>query len=359
MTVRPVDRSIAYGKSTQGAEHPSVADPARVDAAPPLPYRGRLARKPFRNAMTKRASAPAPLQAVLEAGHFAVTAEVTPPVSADPADLLERARPLAGVADAVNVTDGAAARAHMAALAAAALMTREGIDPVMQMTLRDRNRLALQADLMGAAALGVRNVLCLTGDPAAAGDQPEAKEVFDLDSAGLIAMVRAMAEPGTLPSGRAVAAPPRLFVGAADSPCDPPADWRPAGLLKKLDAGARFVQTQYCFDVALMRRWVARLVDLGIAERAHLLIGIGPLRSAKSARWMDANLYGVSVPAALVARLEGAADELEEGIRICVELIEAIRETPGAAGAHLMGPRSEAASAEAIRRSGVREARAG
>ena len=299
------------------------------------------------------------LETVLEAGHFAVTAEVTPPLSANPDDLLERAAPLLGVADAVNVTDGAAARAHMAALAAAALMVGAGHDPVMQMTLRDRNRLALQGDLLGAAALGVRNVLCLTGDPVSVGDQPEAREVFDLDSAGLLAMTRDMGEAGKLPSGRSVAAMPRLFVGAADSPCEPAPGWRPAGLLRKLDAGARFVQTQYCFDPALMRRYVAALGDFGIPDRAHILVGVGPLRSARSARWMDENLFGVRVPASIIARLDDAGDEAEEGIRVCIELIEAMRGIPGIAGAHVMGPRSEAAAAEAIRRSGVREMRTG
>ena len=290
------------------------------------------------------------LESVLNAGRFAMTAEVTPPPSADPADLMQRVAPLIGAADAVNVTDGAAARSHMAPLAAAALIARTGLDPVMQMTLRDRNRLALQGDLLGAAALGVGNVLCLTGDRIAAGDQPEAKEVFDLDSAGMVAMARAMAETGKLPSGRALTSAPRLFIGVADSPRDPPPDWRPASLERKLDAGARFVQTQYCFDIGMARRYAARLVDLGIAERASLLIGAGPLRSAKSARWMNENLFGVDVPDSVIRRLEGAADAEEEGVRICVELIAAMRETPGIAGVHLMGPRSEAASAEAIRR---------
>ena len=298
-------------------------------------------------------AAAGPLEAALAAGRFALTAEITPPVSADPDDLLTRAASLAGAADAVNITDGAAARAHMSALAAAALLVRAGFDPVLQMTLRDRNRIALQGDLLGAAALGVRNVLCLTGDRAAAGDQPEAREVFDLDTAGLLAAARGMAETGALPSGRAIAAPPRLFLGAADTPVDPPPDWRPAGLLKKLDAGARFIQTQYCFDPALARRYAGRLADLGLAGRAHILIGVGPLRSARSARWMNDNLFGVDIPDSVVARLEGARDQEEEGIRLCVELIAALRETPGVAGAHVMGPRSEAAAAEAIRRAGA------
>lgn len=300
--------------------------------------------------MDTASAAAAPLESALAGGRFVLTAEITPPVSADPKDLLARAAPLAGAADAVNVTDGAAARAHMSALAAAAILARAGFDPVLQMTLRDRNRIALQGDLLGAAALGVRNVLCLTGDRAAAGDQPDAREVFDLDTVGLLGMARGMAETGALPSGRAVAAPPRLFLGAADMPLDPPRGWRPGGLLRKLDAGARFIQTQYCFDPGIIRRYAGRLADLGVAGRAHILIGVGPLRSARSARWMNENLFGVEVPEAVVARLEGAKDPEEEGIRLCVELIAALRETPGVAGAHVMGPRSEAAAAEAIRR---------
>lgn len=300
--------------------------------------------------MNEPDAAAGPLESVLRSGRFAFTAEVTPPLSADPDDMAKRVAPLMGVADAVNVTDAASARAHMGALAAAALAARAGIDPVMQMTLRDRNRVALQGDLLGAAALGVRNVLCLTGDRMAAGDQPEAREVFDLDSAGLMAMARDMGETRRLPGGRALAAMPRLFIGAADSPLDPPADWRPAALERKIASGARFVQTQFCFDAGIVRRYAGRLADLGIAERAWLLIGVGPLRSARSARWMNENLFGVHVPEPVVRRLEGAPDAEEEGVRICVELIEEMRGTPGVAGAHVMGPRSEAAAAEAIRR---------
>ena len=300
--------------------------------------------------MNEPGAATGSLESVLRSGRFAFTAEATPPPSADPDDMARRVAPLVGVADAVNVTDAASARAHMGALAAAVLAARAGLDPVMQMTLRDRNRLALQGDLLGAAALGVRNVLCLTGDRMAAGDQPGAREVFDLDSAGLMAMARDMGETQRLPGGRALSAMPRLFIGAADSPLDPPADWRPAALERKIASGARFVQTQFCFDAGVMRRYAGRLADLGIAERAWLLIGVGPLRSARSARWMNGNLFGVHVPEPVVRRLEGARDAEEEGVRVCVELIEEMRGMPGVAGAHVMGPRSEAAAAEAIRR---------
>lgn len=290
---------------------------------------------------------------MLRAGHFAVTAETTPPVAADPAAVLDRAGCLKGLADAVNVTDGAGARSTMAALAAAAILARAGIEPVLQMTCRDRNRLALQADLLGAAALGVPNILALRGDDITAGDQPEAKPVFDLESTGILETARRMRDEAVLPSGRAVAAPPRLFLGAADAPFDPPADWQPAGLLAKIAAGADFIQTQYAFDLDILRRYMARLVDFGIPEQVFILVGIGPLASAKSARWMDENLYGVSIPEPLIARLDAAADQAAEGRRICTELIAEIRTIPGVAGVHLMAPRQEDAAAQVIKESGI------
>jgi methylenetetrahydrofolate reductase (NADPH) len=298
------------------------------------------------------------LEGLLRAGHFVVTSETTPPLSADPAALLAKVAPLRGVADAVNVTDGAGARSHLSSLAAAALMAREGIEPVLQFTLRDRNRLALQSDLLGAAALGVSNVMCLTGDDVAGGDQPDAKMVHDLDSAGLIALACAMRDQARLPSGREIATPPALLVGAADAPAEPGPDWSPAPLHRKIAAGASFFQTQFCFDPAMLRRYMARLGDEGITERAWFLVGIGALRSAKSARWMNDNLFGVHIPEAIIARLDGAADAREEGLAIAVELLEVLAEIPGVAGAHVMGPGSEAAAAEAIRRAGIRERRA-
>jgi len=298
------------------------------------------------------------LEKLLRAGHFVVTSETTPPLSADPATLLANVAPLRGVADAVNVTDGAGARSHMSSLAAAALLAREGIEPVLQLTLRDRNRLALQNDLLGAAALGVANVMCLHGDDVAGGDQPDAKMVHDLDSAGLIALACSMRDEGRLPSGREIALPPALVVGAADTPSEPGPDWSPVALERKLAAGASFFQTQFCFDADMLRRYMARLADEGITERAWFLIGIGALRSAKSARWMTDNLFGVHIPETTIARLDDASDPREEGLAICVELLEALPDIPGVSGAHVMGPGAEAAAAEAIRDAGIRERRA-
>ena len=293
------------------------------------------------------------LESVLRRGDFALTAETTPPDAGTASPVTARVACLRGLADAVNVTDGAGARAHMSALAAAAVLAKNGIEPVMQMTLRDRNRLALQADLMGAGALDVPNILCLRGDDVTAGDQPEAKAVFDVDTLTLVRTARAMRDDGVLPHGRKVEPKLKMFIGVADTPIEPKAGWRPDGLLAKLAAGADFVQTQYCFDVGLLRRYLAALADHGVPDSVFLIIGIGPIASARAARWMSDNLFGVSVPAPIVERLERATDPRAESIRICVDLMQEIAEIPGVAGAHLMAPRAEEAIAEAIDASGL------
>jgi methylenetetrahydrofolate reductase (NADH) len=285
----------------------------------------------------------------LRAGRFVMTAEIVPPDSCDAQDLIRKAAPLRGLADAVNVTDGAGARAHMDALAAAAILNRAGIEPVLQIACRDKNRIALQGELMGAAALGIRNLLLLTGDDPKAGDQPETKPVFDLDARALLASARRLREESTLPTGRKVAGKAAFFLGAADLPIDPPAGWRPAGLIAKAAAGAQFVQTQFCMDAAIVRRYVGALADAGLTGKLAILIGVNPLRSAKSARWMRHHLYGTIIPDALIARMERAADPLREGVRICVELIEELAAMPGVAGVHIMAPGNDAAIPEVIK----------
>ncbi len=274
----------------------------------------------------------------LSAGAFAVTAEVTPPLTADAGVLLAKAAPLKGRVDALNVTDAAGARAALGSFAAAAILARDGIDPVLQVTCRDRNRIALVGDLLGAAAQGVGNVLVLHGDDPAGGDQPDAKPVHDLDTKGVIGLIRRMRDDGVVPSGRAIEPGPSFFIGAADTPHDPAPDWQPTGLLAKLETGADFVQTQFCFDLEVARRDLARLSDAGIPERLKILIGIGPIASARSARWMNENLFGVSVPDAVIDRLEKAADAKAEGRRICIELMQGLREVSGVAGVHIMAP---------------------
>ena len=282
------------------------------------------------------------LEQLLRARRFVITAEITPPVSCDADDLLRKALPLAGLADAVNVTDGASARAHLSAPIAAALLAREGIEPILQFTCRDRNRIALQGDLMGAAACGVRNLLCLTGDDPKAGDQPQTKAVFDVDSTTLTAMARDLRDKGELPSGRKVAGSARFFLGAADAPIDPPPDWRPDKLAAKIAAGAEFAQTQFCMDQDIVRRYAARLAEHAATRNLYLLVGIAPLRSAKSARWMKKHLYGTIIPDAFIERLEQAADPAAMGERIAVELIGQLAQIPGVAGVHIMAPANEA-----------------
>ncbi len=279
----------------------------------------------------------------LKQRRFVMTAEVTPPVSCDVQDLLRKVAPLKGLADAINVTDGAGARAHMSALAAATTLIGAGFESVLQITCRDKNRIALQGELMGAAALGVRNLLLLTGDDPKAGDQPDTKPVFDIDSRALMETARRLRDAGTLPTGRQVGGKASFFIGAADMPIDPPAGWRPDALAAKIKSGAQFVQTQFCMDAAIVRRYVGALAQAGITQDLAILIGVNPLRSAKSASWMKANLYGTIIPDAMIARMEKAADPEREGIAICVDLIEELATISGVAGVHIMAPGNDAA----------------
>lgn len=303
--------------------------------------------------LTAAPNKPGRLEKVLAAGHFAVTAETSPAASADPAPMLERVRPLKGLADAVNVTDGATAKPHLNSLVLAGLMAAEGIEPVLQYTVRDRNRIALQGDLLATAALGIPNILSLTGDDPKKGEEPDATPVFDLDSASLIALAKKMRDEGKLNSGRDITVPPRLFLGCADAPFIPKDDWEPGGLRAKIAAGAQFAQTQYCFDLDICRAYMARLMDFGIPQDLPFLIGIGPLASAKQARWMDENLWGVSIPEPIIKRLEDAQDPKAEGKKIVAELIQEMQQIDGVAGCHLMAPRQETAMAEVIEESGL------
>jgi methylenetetrahydrofolate reductase (NADPH) len=287
-------------------------------------------------------------EAKLRAGQFVITAEIAPPLSTDRQHLLERAMPLARLADAINITDGASARVHMSAVTAAGVLVQHGIEPILQFTCRDRNRIALQSDLLGAAALGVHNLLLLTGDDPRAGDQPDAKPVFDLDSRALIETAVAIRDKNELPSGRKVAGRADFFIGVADTPLDPPADWAPVALQNKIAAGAQFAQTQFCMDLGVARRYVTRLEEAGIAERLFILIGIAPLASVRSALWIREHLPGSIIPDALVGRLERAGDPKVEGKRICIELLHELSEIPGVSGAHIMAPRNQSAIAEVI-----------
>lgn len=284
----------------------------------------------------------------LRAGRFVLTAEITPPAAASREALLAKAIPLKGLADAVNVTDGASARPHMAAGVAAAMLVEAGIEPIQQLTCRDRNRIALQSDLIAAAASGVRNLLMLRGDDPGAGDQPETKPVFDLDARQLLDTARRLRDEGELPTGRKIAGKCDFFLGAADNPVDPPPGWQPQALKAKVAAGAQFVQTQFCMDAGVVRRYVERLIQSGMVPLPYILIGVAPLRSAKSARWMREKLYGTIIPDAFIDRLDGAQDPLAEGRNICQDVIAQLAEIPQIAGCHIMAPGHDSAVPDVI-----------
>lgn len=297
------------------------------------------------------------LERVLRRGEFAVTAELNPPDSADPEDVYERARIFDGRVDGINAVDASGANCHMSSVGICALLTRMGYAPIMQISCRDRNRIAIQGDVLGAAAMGVANILCLTGDGVQAGDQPGAKPVFDLDCMSLLETVRTMRDAQKFLSGRKLTTPPSVFLGAAINPFAPPVDFRPLRLAKKIAAGAQFVQSQYCFDVAMFRDYMARVRDLGLHEQCFILCGVGPLASAKTARWMRSNVPGVHIPDAVIARLEGAADQKREGKRLCIDIIDEVKEIEGVAGIHVMAYRQEEYVAEIVHESGILKGR--
>lgn len=307
-----------------------------------------------------KASGPAtgPLEAACQehrrSGRFVVTVEIAPPDSPDPAVLLARAARFEGLADAINITDGAGANCHMSSVAAASVLAAAGLTPVCQVGCRDRNRIAVQGDVLGAAALGVRNVLCLTGDDVSQGDHPEAKPVFDLDAVNLLHILRGMRDRGEYASGRKLELAPRLFLGATANPFVPPYAERVANLERKIDAGAQFIQTQFCFDLGMLEDFMRAVRARGLHERAAILVGVGTLSSAKALRWMAEHVPGVHVPTAVTERIAAAADPKAEGRRICVETIHALQNIEGVAGVHLMGHKNEDALAQIIVEAGLR-----
>tara|TARA_Y100001960_G_C14717209_1_gene850294 strand:- start:345 stop:1205 length:861 start_codon:yes stop_codon:yes gene_type:complete len=282
-----------------------------------------------------------------------VTAEITPPLSADATFMLDRAAPLKGLVDAVNVTEGASARAHLSSLAAAGQLVRTGLEPVLQINGRDRNKLLLERDILGAAMLGVPNLLGLRGDPISKGDEPQATEVPDLGAADIVRIATHMRDTATLPSGRDIQVSPHIFVGATDMPIEPKAGWKPESLQKKLDAGADFIQTQFCFDADLLKRYMTALADAGIPETTGYLVGLGPLSSERQARWLVDNLWGTVIPESVINLLSKASDSRKEGRRIVADIARAFVEIPGVTGVHMMGHKAEAESAEIISASGL------
>ena len=280
---------------------------------------------------------------------FVYTAETTPPDASDKETLLKNVMPLKGVADAVNVTDSPGAKVHMSSLTASIILAQNDIDPILQLTVRDRNRLALQGDLVGASALGVNNILCLGGDDPKNGDQPETKIVNDIDSLTLVSTANMMRKEKKFPSGRTIDPSPKLFIGGAEVPTQGKPN--PEKILNKINSGVDFFQTQYVFDAKVLSEYMKVLGDEGILEKTNFIIGIGPFASAKSAKWMNENLFGVDVPDQIIKRLEGAKDQKEESKKICIELIDNFRNIQGVKGVHLMGHKKEEVISEIIKES--------
>ncbi len=315
------------------------------------------------------------LERVLRAGHFAVTAELGPPQSADPGVIRKKAALLRGYCDAVNITDNQTAIVRMSSISAGAIAVQEGLEPVIQMTCRDRNRLAIQSDILGAYALGMRNLLCLTGDHQTFGNHPSAKNVFDMDSLQLLQMVAAMRDDRVFQCGDALKGQePRFFIGAAAAPFADPIDFRPYRLAKKANAGANFIQTQLVYDIPAFQVFMEKVCALGGHKQVYILAGVGPLKTPGMARYMKKDVPGILVPDELIERMEqvGApwagkkADELSkeekkarseawknEGIRICIEMIQQLRQIEGVAGVHIMAIEWEEKVPEIVKAAGL------
>jgi 5,10-methylenetetrahydrofolate reductase len=307
------------------------------------------------------------LERVLAAGHFAVTGEIGPPKNHDAEVVRRKAGLLKGLVDAANVTDNQTAIVRLSSIAAGAILVAEGLEPIIQMTCRDRNRLAIQSDLLGAAALGIRNLLCLSGDHQSHGNHPGAKNVHDIDSIQMVAMVKAMRDDGAFQCGEDIpGGGPPIYVGAAANPFADPAALRPQRLAKKATAGADFIQTQLVYDMDRFAEYMKRVVDLGVHEKLFVLAGVGPLKSAGMARYMRDRVPGMIVPDEYVARMEGVVADIAkddkparsaawkaEGIAICIEQIEQLRAIEGVAGVHIMAIEWEEAVAPIVEGAGL------
>ena len=275
------------------------------------------------------------LEALVRSRRFGVTSEVVPPRSSDPEPVERQARELVGYADAVNVTDNPRASAHMSAVAGAGLLAGLGLEPILQITVRDRNRLALTSDLLGAWALGARSILCLSGDPLSVGDHPGATGVRDLSVLDLVSLAARLRDEARPLEGKPIDAPPRYFIGVADAPLI--AEYDPGRLEAKLDAGADFVQTQIAYDLDALRSWAETVGSRGILDRASVIVGMTPLRSARTARFMNENLFGVTVPQRIIDVLEEAGPRAEDvGVDMAIELVQGLRAIQGIAGVHIM-----------------------
>ena len=278
------------------------------------------------------------LQQLLNAGHFVLTGECGPPRDANAESVREKARHLKGVVDAVNVTDNQTAVVRMSSWAASLILLQEGLEPNYQMVCRDRNRLAMQADILGAYALGIRNMLCLSGDHQKFGDHPDAKNVYDIDSMQLIRMVKNMRDDGVMAGGNQMETPPKFFIGAAANPFADPFEFRVHRLAKKVAAGVDFIQTQCIYNMDKFRQWIQQANDLGLTEKVYILAGVTPMKSVGMARYMKNLVPGMDVPDQVIDRLKAAPkkEQAKEGIKMAVEQMQELREMKGVAGIHLM-----------------------
>ena len=278
------------------------------------------------------------LEKVLEAGHFAFTGELGPPRGTTVNEVVEKCQHLKGMVDSVNITDNQTAVVRMASWAACLILIKEGLEPNFQMVCRDRNRLAMQADILGAYAHGVRNMLCLTGDHCQFGDHPDAMGVFDIDSMQLINMVKTMRDEGKFQAGTAIEDPPRIFIGAAVNPFADPFDWRVHRLAKKIEAGVDFIQTQCIYNMDKFREFIKRANDMGLTEKAYILAGVTPMKNVGMARYMQKRVPGIEVPEEWIDRLKGVDKKnvADEGIKMACEQVEEFKEMKGVHGVHMM-----------------------
>ena len=284
----------------------------------------------------------------LKSKDFVFTAETSPPASTVRSEITDRILCLKDLADAINVTDGASAKSHLSSLVVSSIIKDIEIEPILQLTTRDRNRIAIQSDLLGAWTLNIQNILCIYGDQVETGDQPETKEVRDLDTLGVINTANYFKQEKKFPSGRSIKSAPEFFIGGADTPFEIDDKFDCANLIKKIEQGVNFFQTQYAFDAQILKKYMDRLKKFNITKKAYYLVGLGVIKSAKSAKWMNKNLFGINIPDSIIQRLEDSTNESKEGIKICIELIEKYQEIEGVHGIHLMGYHQEEQIAEVI-----------
>ena len=298
---------------------------------------------------------PSRLQQILQAGHLAVTSECGPPRSADGKIIEEKARIVGPVVDAINITDNQTAVVRLCSLAACIRIKQMGLEPVLQMVTRDRNRIGMQSDILGAASFDIHNILCLTGDHQSFGDHPKAANVFDLDSTQLIQTVKLMRDEGKLLSGIELKERPKMFIGAAENPFADPFAIRVPRLAKKVAAGAQFIQTQCIYNMDKFKQWMQGIVDRGPHEKVYILAGLTPMKGVGMARYMKSRVPGMDVPDAIIKRLTGVPKEkqAEEGINICVEQIQELKEVKGVSGFHIMAIEWEERVPEIVERGGL------